>query len=428
MKRVHWQISNGTVVLPDEIRAPAGLVIAGNTIERITAPGLEESNVVTLNLHGLAVLPSLINGHDSLIATYDPVKGPSWPYLNWLAFDNDVKASRIFKERLLLDIESLYLLGAYKNLLGGSGYVVDHIPHFVRKPFENNLPVSMLPDFGIAHSHCSYTLGWGNGAAAEYARAEKEGIAFITHIAEGFDRESRESLQRLYDEGGLGKNTVLVHGLSLSDSDLDRIAAIGASVVWCPTANRFIYNAAAPIKKMIDRGINIVLGTDSAMSGSTGMLAELRFADALYRELTGETLDRETLFRMATVNGAKAFHLSDRGVIAESHRADFLVLNNSPGKNPYAALIEARTEDLFLLVHNGLPLLGDLSAAPVFEALSVPVERMKIGESEKIIVAGLTDLLESISFNVGYTKRFPFLNVDPVTGQKEEHSAIETGK
>jgi cytosine/adenosine deaminase-related metal-dependent hydrolase len=412
MTITEWEISNANLILPGEISGPVDLCISSGRITGISGPSAPLPDLLHLNLHGLALFPTLINAHDSLLATYDSVRGAGWPYLNWLAFDVDVKSSVAFKERLLIDAESLYLLGAYKNLLGGSVYVIDHIPDFVRAPFVNNLPVSILEDYGIAHSHCSYSLGWGAGTATEYTRAQKENLPFITHIAEGYDPESQNSLGRLYEEGGLGDRSVLIHGLSLSDRDLDRIADAGASIVWCPTANMQVYNECAPVRAILERGINLCIGTDSAMTGSADMLSELRAAASIYRQRFGEELEPERIFEMATRNAAKAFRMTSVGSIGKGMAADFFVLKNSPGRNPHEALLDANQRDIYLLVHNGVPLYGDSDLSEFFELCGVPYDTILVHGEEKIVVKGLEALLKGIGLNVGYEKHFSFLPVD----------------
>ncbi|MEQ9365415.1 MAG: hydrolase, partial [Leptospirales bacterium] len=163
-----WQITNATLATGDAIENTAGLHIVDGKIQAILGGGEEIPELLNLNLHGLSVFPGWINSHDSLLATYEAFRGEGAPYLNWLAFDNQLKASPLFKERMLVGVEDLYRLGAVRNLVAGVTTVADHIPHFVRRPFQDaSLPVRLLPDFGISHSICSYSLEWGDGPRAE---------------------------------------------------------------------------------------------------------------------------------------------------------------------------------------------------------------------------------------------------------------------
>jgi cytosine/adenosine deaminase-related metal-dependent hydrolase len=402
MSHPQWQITNGWIPGYDE--RPVSVQIEGQRIVRIvTGPGTAE---ISVDLHGLAILPAFINGHDNLLATYLPFQGRNWPHPTWLSWDNEIKSSSLFAERMLVSPEDLYLLGAYRNILSGSVFVVDHIPDFVRRPFENELPVRLLSDFGIAHSVGAYALNWGRGIRAEYEFAVEHDLPFILHIAEGFDRESRQSLRQLDEVGALGENTVLVHGLSLSDHDLDRIAAAGAHLVWCPASNRFIYNARPPIEKALSRKINVCLGTDSAMAGGEGMLQSLK---TVMDELP--SLDPLDLLAMATVNARKAFRLKDRGTLGAGQYADLVIFNRRPTDNLKELIKTLELEDLFLVVREGLPVYGDASLEKLFQALSVPTDRISVHRTEKLVQKGMLDLLRRIRMQTDREISFPFLPV-----------------
>jgi cytosine/adenosine deaminase-related metal-dependent hydrolase len=408
MSALEWQITNATVVLPEEIRKTAGVVVGGGRVQRLLESGESEAELLSLNLHGLFLFPGFINAHDSLLATYHAPDVKS-SFNNWLAFDNELKASALFRERMLVEVRDLYWLGAYRNLIGGATTVADHIPHFVRAPFQSEVPVYLLEDYGISHSVSSYSLEWGDGIRAEYDRAEEADLPYIIHIAEGFDPESKKSLRLLDDAGGLGEHTVLVHGLSLSEEDLDRVAAAGAHLVWCPTAGRRLYNAMPPVAAALRRGINIALGTDSAMTGSLHLPGELQ---AAHRELekSGGAIAPDLLYHMITTNGARAFRLDDRGVLSEGGVADMVVLRGKYPEDPFGSLLEAGPADLYLVARGGMPLFGDTALAPIFSELGLEIDEVKIAGTPKIIVKGMKNLLESIRERTGNTREFSFLS------------------
>jgi len=115
-----WQITNATVALPEGPRKLAGLHIVDAQIDQVLTSGDERSDLITLNLHGLVVLPGFINGHDTLLASFPGTKGDNWPHLNWLSFDIDLKRSEVFRERMLVEPATLYEIGAFKNLFSGA--------------------------------------------------------------------------------------------------------------------------------------------------------------------------------------------------------------------------------------------------------------------------------------------------------------------
>jgi len=388
-----WQITNGRLFLPEGERKLSGLVISGGRIDEVIGPDETRTDLITLNLHGLCVYPGLINSHDSLFATYTAVKGENWPHLNWLSFDVDLKRSPLFRERMLLDPATLYELGAWKNLSSGATSVVDHIPAFVRSPFLGHLSVSLLPDFGISHSICSYSLGWGDGMQEEHARARDNGLPYITHIAEGFDPESQLSLRVLDRAGCLSEFTVLVHGVSLTQDDLDRVAETGASFVWCPSANLAVYNKTVQIAQFLERGIPVCLGTDAAVTGSTGLIQEIDTARRVFREQTGEELSGEQILDMTATSPGKAFRWENKGTLRPESDADLLILDKP--------LEEAGLADIHLVVVGGSPAYGSADLEPLFVSLGVEIERITVAGREKIVQKGVKKLRETVQKATG---------------------------
>jgi len=127
-----WEIINAQLVLPDEVIPNAGLVINKNKIEAIVKKAPIKNDCLQVDLDGMLVFPGLIDAHDHLLGTYLPKVGDNRPYLNWLPWDNDLKASPVYAARQRLDAKQLYYLGAYRPLIHGVTAVQDHIPHFVQ--------------------------------------------------------------------------------------------------------------------------------------------------------------------------------------------------------------------------------------------------------------------------------------------------------
>lgn len=404
-----WELYNATIVTEKEPILRGSITIDKDRILR-SGPG-SPAEEIRLNLHGMVAYPGFINAHDHLLSTYLPKIGRKAPYLNWLSWDNDLKASVVFAERQQLDPEQLYFLGAYRNLLSGVTAIQDHIPEFVNESFRDNLPVRLIYPYSICHSICNYSLGWGEGIKAEYQRAEANNIPFVTHIAEGFDSESKEALDLLEKQGGLGENTVLVSGVSLSENQLEKIAKKKVHLVWIPSSNQFLFQKTLNVKAAKEMGINISLGTDTVLSGSLHLLEEMRFARQIYEETFRESLAPEEIFKMVSVNPAQAFRrIQDLGSIKAGKKADLVVLEkNDP--DPFENLLSASLESVRLVVIDGLPVYGDENLSPVFDSLGVPYESVKIGDREKIVAGSPKSLLRSIHKSIGYKKDLAFLPI-----------------
>jgi hypothetical protein len=94
----------------------------------------------------------------------------------------------------------------------------------------------------MQHEMSSYRpVKWGTSATEEHALAVKNDIPFVTHIEEGYDEEAMLGIDIMKELKILDEYTVLIHGISLSEKDIEDIAKAKAHVVWCPTSNYFMF-------------------------------------------------------------------------------------------------------------------------------------------------------------------------------------------
>lgn len=352
-----FTVNNGIITTTKNF-ARGSLAVTGGVIAAAPPPA-----GAVCNLGGASfVYPALINTHDHLRGNYLPRVGPpkgSW-YLNWLPWDNDLKASPCYDERTrALDIDKGYLLSAYKTLFSGVVTVNDHFPHKLNADILPTLPIRAIQNYAIAHECSSYELKWGGDIADEHEIARKNNWPFITHLAEGFDDESMNGVRYLEERGVLDNHCLLVHCISFSDDDIAKCAAAGASVSWCGAANMFMFNTTCKIKKMIDAGINVTIGTDSSHTGSYNMLEEIKYDRGLYRAMYGEDLSAKFIFAMVTANAAKALWMQDvTGSLDAGMSADILVLK-ARHDDAYENLCAAAMQDIELLVYEGRPIYGE---------------------------------------------------------------------
>ncbi|CUS77964.1 Cytosine/adenosine deaminase [Candidatus Kryptonium thompsonii] len=100
----------------------------------------------------------------------------------------------------------------------------------------------------------------------------------------------------------LDENTLAVHCVNVDDEDIEILSERNVSVCTCPRSNFFLKVGKAPVRKFLDHGINVCMGTDSMASNrDLNILNELKFAREFY-----ENVSDEELLKIATLNGAKA--------------------------------------------------------------------------------------------------------------------------
>lgn len=406
-----WELVNGTIVTPRDVIERGSISIDKSRIAHVTKTSRKSADTMQIDVNGMLVFPGLINCHDHLLGTYVPRVGDRRPYLNWLEWDNDLKSSAAYAERQQIESSDLYQLGGFRHLLCGITRVQDHIPHFVRELFAKNMPIKIISDFAMAHSVTSFALKWGDGIEAEHAKAKDRNIPFITHCSEGYDEETLRSVDTLAAKGALSKQTVLIHGIAFSDHDMELLAEHKCNVVWCPVSNLYMFEQTARVKELLDRGINVTLGTDSPMSGSFSIFEEFRTAREFYKFAYGKSIDDRVLVDMLTVNAAKAMCLSDAGEIAEGKSADLLLIDGN-GTNPWASLTHADYSDIMLVIAEGTPRYGDIAFAPVFDAMKIPYQTILVRGARKIIAGDILGVQSRVRQAVKFKKELDFLPIE----------------
>ncbi|CUS99893.1 amidohydrolase family protein [Candidatus Chrysopegis kryptomonas] len=121
--------------------------------------------------------------------------------------------------------------------------------------------------------------------------------------------------------GFLDENTLAVHCVNVDEEDIEILSRRGVSVCTCPRSNFFLKVGKAPVRKFLDSGINVCIGTDSIASNrDLNILHELKFAREFYPDVS----DVE-LIKMATINGAVALGFGDYcGSIEKGKDADLI--------------------------------------------------------------------------------------------------------
>jgi len=417
-----YTLVNGVIVSPGKKTHTGDLGVKG---DKITSPGGGACIKIDLKEKSI-IYPSLINTHDHLQGNYRPPVGPKKGtfYLTWLPWDKDMKASDMFKERSNLTRENLYALSGYKCLFSGVTTVNDHFPHQLNNLILPTLPIRAIEEYCIEHESTSYDLKWGEGIIKEHQKAVKNKWPFITHLSEGFDNEAMHSIETLEKLNVLNNNCLFVHCIGFSDEDIKKTAKAGASVSWCGFSNMFMFNVTAKIRKMIEAGVNVTIGTDSSQSGSANLLAELKYDRELYQKLYGEDLPPEKIFEMVTINAAKAFWMQDKtGSLEEGKLGDILILKANKD-DPYENLVSADMEDIELLALGGKPIYGELRFLDIYNCkLPEGYTMIKVGKKDMFVKGDPAALYNEVRKKVGYNKILDYLPFEPAAEQASSSEA-----
>ena len=124
--------------------------------------------------------------------------------------------------------------------------------------------------------------------------------------------------------------TYCAHCVHVTDEDLEIFRKHGVTIAHNPSSNMKLGSGFAPIRKAMDMGVNVSLGTDGAASNNNlNMFEELHLAAMIHKGYNQDptALTVTQLLDMATVNGAKAQGRYDTGVLEAGKRADIIAVD-----------------------------------------------------------------------------------------------------
>lgn len=132
---------------------------------------------------------------------------------------------------------------------------------------------------------------------------------------------------------------IAAHCVQITESDMEILKAKGVSVVTNPASNMKLGNGFAPVSEMLEKGINVCIGTDGAASNnSLNLFHEMSLLALIHKGVkrTPQCISAAQNFRIATINGAKALGLSEEiGSLEVGKKADIAILNlNTPSLTP----------------------------------------------------------------------------------------------
>jgi 5-methylthioadenosine/S-adenosylhomocysteine deaminase len=190
-----------------------------------------------------------------------------------------------------------------------------------------------------------------------------------SHVAEHPDERSAvrnalgdDDIALLRKWGFRGKNTLLAHGVQLTDNEINAVARDGTRIVHCPSANLKLGSGIARVHELSRRGVQLALGADGApCNNNLDPWIELRHAALLAKVRTGvTTLPARQALELATIEGAKALGLdAEVGSLEIGKRADLVVVrldgpHVEPGGDAYSRLVYGCTaRDVMHVFVNG---------------------------------------------------------------------------
>ncbi len=150
--------------------------------------------------------------------------------------------------------------------------------------------------------------------------------------------------------GLLSRRTILAHGNFIDGPDIATLLEAGAGIAHCPLSNVYFSDAVFPLRRMLERGVHVGLGTDISGGASPSILENARHAVIASRSLESgvdpklsrklrrspeSRIDAATAFWLATAGGGIALDLPI-GVFQKGYQFDAVVLD---GRTPDSNLL-----------------------------------------------------------------------------------------
>ncbi|KAG5490468.1 hypothetical protein JKF63_00588 [Porcisia hertigi] len=220
--------------------------------------------------------------------------------------------------------------------------------------------------------------------------AKKYDCHIQTHCSES-DWEHNYVIQRygkhdafaLDDFGLVTRRTVLAHSVFLSTDDMKLIKERKACVAHCPLSNIYFSGAVFPLRKALNMGVHVGMGTDISGGPSASLFDACRYSLAASRALESGTdpslvLKERSQYHDVRVSTVEVFFVATaNGGIS----LDLKIGRIAPGYLFDALVIDTTIPNTSLTVFDGVDTLEDVFQKIVYNAASQNVVQTYVNGS-----------------------------------------------
>jgi hypothetical protein len=403
-------VLRGDVLGTDKVWEGGSVVVDGHSITYVGCdPDLTGATVITCP--NSVISPGLINAHDHI--SYNNQKPDSWGaerfdhrhdwrknkngHTNHNAKSSSNNDSAELRQ-VMSGTTSVFGSGINEGLLRN---VDKEKIHGNSYPTYQTFPLGDSKDGNMVDNGCSsYKYNTGN-----------QNYNFGPHIGEGINQAALNELRCLSGEGSgakdiFNKKLAIIHGVAATPAIIQKMANKGSSLIWSPRSNISLYGDTANVVAFKNMGVNIALGTDWVASGSANMLREYACADFLNTTYYGGQFSDFEIWKMGTINAAKALGLDPViGALASGKVADIAMYAKTDGRKAHRAVISAENKDVLLVMIDGKFVVGDESISSVMTGNNCGTENI-CGSTKKICPNGTSKTFAALKQNDKYATYF----------------------
>ena len=153
--------------------------------------------------------------------------------------------------------------------------------------------------------------------------------------------------------GGADCPTIMAHCVYSDDREIARMKEKGVFIAHCPESNMNLFSGIAPVRRYLEEGMRIGLGSDVAGGSTENMFRAMSFAvqaSKMRWRLTDQTeapLTAEEVFYMASKGGGAFF--GKTGSFENGYDFDAVVMDDSRLRSPRPLDVRSRLERMIYL-------------------------------------------------------------------------------
>jgi len=364
------KIRDATILNPDGNNFKGDIYIDGNIISEIKQKISQEAEYV-IDASNKLVIPGIVNMHTHIAMTnmrglFDDLKFDAFLNRGFMLDSNRTDEEIYWGAKLgILEMLSngitafmdLYysedIIARAVNEIGIRGFLgwaivnkeittqkgdpIKNAENFIRN-FRNHELVTPLPA-----PHGVYSTTRDDLLAAKEL-SDRFDLPMTMHLSENkkevYDlvkKEKKRPVEYLEGIGVISDKFIGAHGVYLTLSEIKTLGKYGATIVNNPVSNMKLGNGNfSPILEMLQYGVNVTLGTDSATSSNHLDLIETgRVASYLQKNYREEStaVPAVEIFKFMTINPYKVLK-KKVGLIKEGYLADLAILNKGLNMEP----------------------------------------------------------------------------------------------
>ncbi|WP_295839966.1 amidohydrolase family protein [uncultured Microbacterium sp.] len=221
------------------------------------------------------------------------------------------------------------------------------------------------------HSDPRETFALLGEVAARHGLRRRTQANEVVDVEIALERYGRRPLDLLAEWGWLAPDVTLAHLCDVTADEIARVAASGASATHAPGCDVPMGWGVAPVRRLLDAGVAVGLGTSGGGSNDAGhLLADARLAMQV-SALVGPQLAASEVLAMASEGSADGLGRSELGRLAPGSAGDVCLWDVS-------GVADAGVAD---------PIAGLLWAAPGRRARTVLVGGRVVVEDGRLVTA-----------------------------------------